>query len=402
MPALEQRDAERLLQRLHLPRQRRLREEELLGRQRERQAAARRPRSRAGSRATAGGAASYAFLQLMRDMPIARLSTARPAVSEFTHAQSIRPRAGRRKAATVPIRDAFYACQRRITMACFDNGTIIDLAPRETVILPDMRGATLRVARGTVGSPRKTTRRTSCCAPATRGRSSATDSRSWRRRSRREHVRRRAADRNAVRSRAKAHAPRDSAWTRVRDALGAFFATPTRNPCPTSDMPGDLAMPLVTLTRRRTPRRTAFKRRGARRACTSRWSPPACRKPTASSACSNSTPADFRFDPRYPDLASDRGDDVRADRDSVVGGPQREGQAQGARRHRGRAGTRPGLDPEHVMIVFKETAVGELGVRRRPAAARLTGLPCVSDGRRQCEFDGARRRTRATCNRARD
>ena len=35
-------------------------------------------------------------------------------------------------------------------MACFDYGTIIDLAPRETVNLPDMRGATLRVTRGTV------------------------------------------------------------------------------------------------------------------------------------------------------------------------------------------------------------------------------------------------------------
>ena len=35
-------------------------------------------------------------------------------------------------------------------MACFDYGTIIDLSPRETVNLPDMRGATLRVARGTI------------------------------------------------------------------------------------------------------------------------------------------------------------------------------------------------------------------------------------------------------------
>jgi hypothetical protein len=35
-------------------------------------------------------------------------------------------------------------------MACFEYGTIIDLAPRETVTLPDIRGATLRVTRGTV------------------------------------------------------------------------------------------------------------------------------------------------------------------------------------------------------------------------------------------------------------
>jgi hypothetical protein len=34
-------------------------------------------------------------------------------------------------------------------MACFEHGTIIDLASRETVRLPDIRGATLRVTRGT-------------------------------------------------------------------------------------------------------------------------------------------------------------------------------------------------------------------------------------------------------------
>jgi hypothetical protein len=35
-------------------------------------------------------------------------------------------------------------------MACFEYGTIVDLAPRETVTLPDVRGATLRLTRGTV------------------------------------------------------------------------------------------------------------------------------------------------------------------------------------------------------------------------------------------------------------
>jgi hypothetical protein len=35
-------------------------------------------------------------------------------------------------------------------MACFKPGTIIDLAARESVPLPDMRGVTLRVTRGTV------------------------------------------------------------------------------------------------------------------------------------------------------------------------------------------------------------------------------------------------------------
>ncbi|MEO8344344.1 MAG: DUF2917 domain-containing protein [Betaproteobacteria bacterium] len=33
-------------------------------------------------------------------------------------------------------------------MACFEHGTIIAMEPRETVTLPDVRGTTLRVARG--------------------------------------------------------------------------------------------------------------------------------------------------------------------------------------------------------------------------------------------------------------
>lgn len=35
-------------------------------------------------------------------------------------------------------------------MACFEHGTIIDLAARESVPLQDVRGMTLRVTRGTV------------------------------------------------------------------------------------------------------------------------------------------------------------------------------------------------------------------------------------------------------------
>ena len=35
-------------------------------------------------------------------------------------------------------------------MACFEHGTIVELETRETLTLPDVRGATLRVARGTV------------------------------------------------------------------------------------------------------------------------------------------------------------------------------------------------------------------------------------------------------------
>ncbi len=35
-------------------------------------------------------------------------------------------------------------------MACFHNATIVDLAARESFGLPDVRGTTLRVTRGTV------------------------------------------------------------------------------------------------------------------------------------------------------------------------------------------------------------------------------------------------------------
>ena len=35
-------------------------------------------------------------------------------------------------------------------MACFETGTVVSLAPREAVTLPDIRGATLRVTQGTL------------------------------------------------------------------------------------------------------------------------------------------------------------------------------------------------------------------------------------------------------------
>ena len=35
-------------------------------------------------------------------------------------------------------------------MACFETGTVVSLAPREAITLPDIRGATLRVTQGTL------------------------------------------------------------------------------------------------------------------------------------------------------------------------------------------------------------------------------------------------------------
>ena len=64
MPPLEQRHAERVLERLDLARQRRLRDEQLLGGERERQPPCPPPRSRGGSRATAARAGFYAFVSM--------------------------------------------------------------------------------------------------------------------------------------------------------------------------------------------------------------------------------------------------------------------------------------------------------------------------------------------------
>jgi len=35
-------------------------------------------------------------------------------------------------------------------MACFETGTVVDLSTREAITLPNIRGATLRVTRGTI------------------------------------------------------------------------------------------------------------------------------------------------------------------------------------------------------------------------------------------------------------
>jgi hypothetical protein len=37
-----------------------------------------------------------------------------------------------------------------VAMACFETGTVVTLSTREAITLPNIRGATLRVTRGTV------------------------------------------------------------------------------------------------------------------------------------------------------------------------------------------------------------------------------------------------------------
>jgi phenylpyruvate tautomerase PptA (4-oxalocrotonate tautomerase family) len=64
---------------------------------------------------------------------------------------------------------------------------------------------------------------------------------------------------------------------------------------------------------------------------------------------------DFNYDDTYPDLTSPRGRGLRADRNPAIRRPQREGEAQDPCRPDGRDREGPGVNPENVMVVFKET-----------------------------------------------
>jgi Protein of unknown function (DUF2917) len=116
-------------------------------------------------------------------------------------------------------------------MACFEHGTIVDLKTRETVTLPDVRGATLRVARGTVWITQEDDTQDIVLRAGD----------AW------------TVERNGLTileaqadvslcvvgrrieglfGRRASKAPSLGAWTHVRDALGAFFASPSRNTVP--------------------------------------------------------------------------------------------------------------------------------------------------------------------------
>ena len=116
-------------------------------------------------------------------------------------------------------------------MACFEYGTLIDLAPRETVTLPDVRGATLRVTRGTVWITQENETRDTVLSPGD----------TW------------TVERNgltileaqgdvslcvvgrrieALITGRKQHPSAPMGWSWARDVLAAFFATPKRGPVP--------------------------------------------------------------------------------------------------------------------------------------------------------------------------
>ena len=65
---------------------------------------------------------------------------------------------------------------------------------------------------------------------------------------------------------------------------------------------------------------------------------------------------EFRYDPRYPDLASPRGDDFVLIEILWSVGRSVKVKRKFVTDVVAQIGRDPGVDPEHVMIVFKETA----------------------------------------------
>jgi Protein of unknown function (DUF2917) len=115
-------------------------------------------------------------------------------------------------------------------MACFEHGTIIGMSPRETVTLPDLRGTTLRVTRGTLwitqeddphdivlrGGDTWTIERDGLTIVEAQNDSSFCLVG--------RHVE------SLIRNRAKGRG--SSTWGRAREMFAAFLASPTRNPVP--------------------------------------------------------------------------------------------------------------------------------------------------------------------------
>ena len=116
-------------------------------------------------------------------------------------------------------------------MPCFEYGTLIDLAPRETVTLPDVRGATLRITRGTVWITQENDTNDTVLLPGD----------TW------------TVERNgltiveaqgdvslcvvgrrieALMTGRKHRPSAPTAWSRARDLVAAFLASPKRGPMP--------------------------------------------------------------------------------------------------------------------------------------------------------------------------
>ena len=254
-------------------------------------------------------------------------------------------------------------------MACFEHGTIIDLAARESVPLPDLRGTTLRVTRGSVWITQENDTQDVVLRAGDNwvierngltlmeAQLDATVCVLGR------HVdtQRVAAGRRGARlARAVAGAARlrDRAVHGADAARGALRLT------------GD-AMPLVTVTLQ-AGRSAAFKDavlRGVHGALVAAGVPEADRFQRVLELPAE----DFRFDPGYPDAASPRGEDfVLVEILWSVGRSVKVKRKAAGAIVRG-AARRPGRGSRARDDRVQGNAMGELGVRGRAPAARLTG-----------------------------
>jgi hypothetical protein len=116
-------------------------------------------------------------------------------------------------------------------MACFEHGTIIELDARDVVKLPDVRSATLRVARGTLwitqeGDPQDIVLRAGDTWVVERDGLTIVEAQG-------DAIfgvtGRRLETLEAGHARG---VPSTSAWSWTRDAIAAFFASPTRGAIP--------------------------------------------------------------------------------------------------------------------------------------------------------------------------
>jgi hypothetical protein len=114
-------------------------------------------------------------------------------------------------------------------MACFQHGTIVELAARDVVTLPNLRSATLRVTRGTLwitqeGDPQDVVLRAGDNWAVERNGLTVVEAQD-------DAIfcvmGRRLETPVAARS-----GRAQSSWTRACDAVAAFFATPTRGAVP--------------------------------------------------------------------------------------------------------------------------------------------------------------------------
>ena len=247
-------------------------------------------------------------------------------------------------------------------MACFKNGTIIDLTTRESLALPDFRGTTLRVTRGTVWITQEHDTQDVVLRAGDTWvveRNGLTLLRG----AGRQHVLRAGSRAGDVDGTATgtgvAGGTRVAARRRGRVALPrgpAAGARPLRiGECGVaSHHLASRTMPLVTVTLR-AGHPPAFKRRGAgRRPRAASW-PLASPRPTASSACSSwrrRTSCSIRAIPISRRIATD--DFVLIE---ILWSVGRSVKVKRALLAEIVSALRvdPGVDPEHVMVVFKET-----------------------------------------------